>query len=186
MLFLDARTGLALGMPAEPVDKPKRMNAARLLGDTSPLHKPQTASQVVNTVSDTRTGVGMFTAISLFVGRVPGLFLQEDPQPASITVPLLRCPYWTSAHGPSPQRPSPTVQARPSWEMHRGWGFRDPGVGGAGDPSGVGVGPAGSQTHSDSLLGADPLLGTHRRTLSTTPRHTPGPRAPRVQMKMHL
>ena len=163
------------------------MNAAESLTDThKPPPPPLNTSQVVNTVSDTRTGVGLFTAISLFVGRVPGLFLQEDPQPASITVPLLRCPYWTSAHGPSPQRPSPTVQARPSWEMHRGWGFRDPGVGGAGDPSGVGVGPAGSQTHSDSLLGADPLLGTHRRTLSTTPRHTPGPRAPRVQMKMHL
>lgn len=186
MLFLDTRTGLALGMPAEPVDKPKRMNAARLLGDTSaPANPKQQARWLTGSLTPAPARASS-AAISLLVGAgVPGLFVQEDPQPARTTVPLLRCPYWTSAQSPSPSAPPPL--SRPGLPG-KGTEVRDPGEGGAGDPSGVGggVGPAGSQTHSDSLLGADPMSGTSRRTLSTTPRHTPGPRAPPVQMKTHL
>lgn len=78
VLFLDTRTGLALGMPAEPVDKPKRMNAARLLGDTSaPANPKQQARWLTGSLTPARASSA---AISLLVGAgVPGLFVQEDP-----------------------------------------------------------------------------------------------------------
>ena len=164
MLFLDTRTGLALGMPAEPVDKPKRMNAARLLGDTSAPGKPQTASQVVNRVSDTRTRTGVVCCnfITRWSGG-PGPLRPGRPPACPHHCPSSEVSLLDLSAKPLPQRPSPTVQARPSCERHRGSAFRDPGEGGAGDPRGWGEGW---------------VLQDHRHTVTPSWELTPCPGLP--------
>lgn len=149
------------------------MNAAESLTDThKPPPPPLNTSQVVNTVSDTRTGVGLFTAISLFVGRVPGLFLQEDPQPASITVPLLRCPCWTSAHSPPPSAPPPLSRPGLPGKGTEARASETQGWGALGTPRGWGwvlQDHRHTVTPSRELTPCPGLTGGHSQQLPDTP-----------------
>ena len=133
----------------------------------------------------------MFTTISLFIGRVPCLFVQEDPQPASITVPLLRCPYWTSAHGPSPSAPPPLSRPGLPGKGAEAQASETQGWGALGTPRGWGEGwvlqdHRHTVTPSCELIPCLGLTDSQLLGLSTTLRHTPGPRAPGVQMKTLL